>query len=725
MHQTSHSLRALTASLVAVFGLAACGGSGDKADMPAGDGPAGISPSPPTVAVPVRVIDGPLRNATVCVDANSNGRCEAGELQGRTDADGRVTLQVPTAELNRFPIVAVVGTDAVDADSGPVTSPYTLSAPADRPSVVTPLTTLVQQVVASTGATTDAAAATIQSGLGLTGSPLVDFTTVSGAEGTQSAVAARLLVRAQQDAATALASAVGQPVPGSSTAVSAADVRDAVATTLATLLPQVAAAVQDTVSSCTGGIASSACLGAVNTAAAAVVREAELTPASVVAVVASQVTPPTASGPDPSGTLPFFSTSGDRDSWSYRIFRAGAADLVPDANGRTGFRELRQATNASGGVDTWGPGSSFSRRNDTFWNGSTWRTCPANFVNRQTPRDAQGRTRYTYCDGLEEGNSQRSIVDISGRSLLSVVEQIRALPYRSGSPWGQSYGSWGPDAADGPLTDFFPPAQAFPAGSQLQFQTNTIVSTAIAYDPTAPVTVYSAAVAQGGDARTGQPVACAATAPAPGVTPAATLETVVERGLGRPCQFGEGGLPGGVAGGPRSGPRNEWWSTTTLSVGNVGTAALVPAASATTYYNSNRSLRVSFVPGGNTVRYWSCAVRINDGSLRNCDLLSTGTYTIAALGDARVMTLAGQPTLTAPGTPAGLGYERVFVERAGAVYFGFKNKLHSNSPSARLNLVAANALFARLNAVYGAGNPAWRPLPENLSADLPALASGN
>ena len=74
----------------------------------------------------------------------------------------------------------------------------------------------------------------------------------------------------------------------------------------------------------------------------------------------------------------------------------------------------------------------------------------------------------------------------------------------------------------------------------------------------------------------------------------------------------------------------------------------------------------------------------------DCTLLGTGSYSIATLGDARVLTLDN-----VPGEASWLGYERVFVEREGAVYYGFRSKPSSNAYVPRLNGVAGNALLER------------------------------
>ena len=61
-------------------GLAGCGGgSGDSSSNPV------VEPPPPatTTDVPVTVIDGPIRGAKVCADANNNGVCDPTEASRR------------------------------------------------------------------------------------------------------------------------------------------------------------------------------------------------------------------------------------------------------------------------------------------------------------------------------------------------------------------------------------------------------------------------------------------------------------------------------------------------------------------------------------------------------------------------------------------------------------------------------------------------------------------
>jgi hypothetical protein len=150
----------LTLSLIgaAVVALTACGGGGSGA--------------PATAAISTTVMDGLIQNALVCVDANNNGLCDAGEVKGRTDANGQVTLSVPASDVGTAKLVAMIGTDAIDADTGPVKAAYTLTAPAGKHEVISPLTTMVQAKIDSddkAGKTTsvDAAATFVQAALTL------------------------------------------------------------------------------------------------------------------------------------------------------------------------------------------------------------------------------------------------------------------------------------------------------------------------------------------------------------------------------------------------------------------------------------------------------------------------------------------------------------------------------------------------------------------------------
>ena len=177
--------------------LAACGGGGSA--------PA-VTPVAPVVAttqsVAVMVIDGAIKGATVCLDKNGNGACDVGEPQGSSDASGKVTLTVEKADAGKFPVLAVVGAGAIDADTGAVATPYVMKAPSDQVGVVSPLMTLVQAQIDASGASTADAAAFVQAqaGLSATASLFADYTADKSAPdaGLAAALARLIVVTTQQ-----------------------------------------------------------------------------------------------------------------------------------------------------------------------------------------------------------------------------------------------------------------------------------------------------------------------------------------------------------------------------------------------------------------------------------------------------------------------------------------------------------------------------------------------
>jgi len=353
----------------------------------------------------------------------------------------------------------------------------------------------------------------------------------------------------------------------------------------------------------------------------------------------------------------------------------------------------------AGQIATWGTGPDPWRQSDINWNGSAWVNCPINFESTSTVRDAQGNSSYGYCDNRETGSSHRAVFDVAGKTMAEVYAQIRAAGYTN-------------------LTVVDPAAlgsATFPAGSGVFFQTNTALTQAITYYPSGAsnpagtsnvVSQYSPAVAAGGTA-SAQPAGVACNSDEANLgrsTNTATLEAMVAAAPGTPCVYGTGTFVyGGVT--YSSGPTNEWWGNSTLSIGVLGTAP-VNSGAAPGYYTTNTLLRIAFAGSGtNPVTYYACKQRFNNGSIRNCAPIGTGAYTIATLGDARVMTLTNPPALAAP-----LTYNRVFVERGGAIYFGYQVKPVATS-SARLNTTAANAFLAQLGLA-----PADPEVPLALSA---------
>jgi mono/diheme cytochrome c family protein len=156
-------------------------------------------------------MDGLIRNAKVCVDSNNNHACDAGEIQGSTDANGQVTLSIPTASLGAAKIIANVGTDAVDVDNGAVPTAFTMTAPATggTTAVVSPLTTMVQSKMDTDKVSLEDAINYVKTQTGLTtASPMDNFIEkrASSAEHRKAGDVARLLVLSMQKSKTVAAS---------------------------------------------------------------------------------------------------------------------------------------------------------------------------------------------------------------------------------------------------------------------------------------------------------------------------------------------------------------------------------------------------------------------------------------------------------------------------------------------------------------------------------------
>lgn len=144
--------------LVSLVALAGCGGG------------SGTSSSG-TTSVSGVVADGYLVGAKVCLDKNNNKKCDAGEPSATTTAGGSYTLSdVSSADIATYPMLVEVTTSATDAERGPVTAGYVLTAPAGKTAFISPLTTLIQNQVETTGVTPEVAEATIRNSLGLSAS---------------------------------------------------------------------------------------------------------------------------------------------------------------------------------------------------------------------------------------------------------------------------------------------------------------------------------------------------------------------------------------------------------------------------------------------------------------------------------------------------------------------------------------------------------------------------
>ena len=698
MHYRHARLRTLSAMVAATL-VAACGGGSDAPPPPV----AGPPPPPATALISGIAADGLLQGATACYDLNDNNACDSGEpaSAAASDANGQFTIEVAVAEVGKHRLIVNVPATAIDKDTGAaVGTAFTIVAPATGTATahsvfISPLTTLVQKTIDTTGQTLAQATGFVQAQLNLAVSPLTNFTAATSADNTVAANAARLVVLTQSRQATAVAAAVGQ-ADLSGGAVSQADVDKAVAKAVAGALPAIGASAASLV-----GVTGPALQTALTTAATNVVAGTGLTTAAVVVAtgIAKLPADTTVTTPEAGATLAALQYT-DANNWFTRISHATALDNTPDSNGLSRFYDVRTRMAPYAFQPTVGIADSFAQVNskdragDLHWNGTTWSACTLGLRSTSTQRDSQGRSGYNVCDNYFKGVTTRAAVDITGQSMATVVTD-KILPVVGASTYtgGGGGNGWNLNVtALGTAT--------FPAGSKLFLQTDVGTEAAPAYDvrPINQVAVFSQAVADGGDARLGT-VACQNSVTA---LPTTNLEEMVARFPGKPCQFNTQTNADGSSLTP-----SEPWGLTSASMGDVPNHYASLPAGTGNYYNNVGRMRVAFTGPGNATTYYQCLVRRLDNSTRNCTAIGTGTYTIATLGDARVMSFNNVPAPIQRVT-----FSRLFVERGGKVYFGFKNPVGIETANVRLNLAAAQAVTFQLG------------LPRILPADTPKALTG-
>lgn len=686
---TPKTLRA-PLSLLWLALLAACGGGSQT--------PVTV-PAAATATISGKAVDGPLQGATACYDINDNGNCDAAEPSfGPTDAEGAFRITVPLTEAGRHRVVVMVPASAIDKDTGTaVGSAFTLRAPAsgngaDHSVFVSPLTTLVLAHMERHGTTLADAVELVRTQAGLALSPLADFTAGSSNDHRHAALVARLVQLAALAQTDELRALVGT-TDRTGTLITQAVLDAEVASSLIGALPAVAGAAIDPALAAASGSTLQDLLGVL---ARALVAQVGLSNAQLQAgaTAVALAEPPFVPGVA-SAALTSLSYT-DQDNWFMRTLQSSAEDNIPDAQNRTRYYDVRTESfstsiGAQGRSYSYAAGGNVDFPSDLHFNGTAWVSCSLTSRFVSGLRDAQGRHTYNFCDSLEQGNGLRKTVDISGRSMLAVVRDlIRSFP---GSSQGIAYANWGP--ADLGLYG----SAVFPAGSNLQYQTNTVTQTAAFYNPdiTSAVTAFNAAVAAGGDVRVNPALACAdplqniTTA----MTPVVSLEDLIARNPGKACIFNQGGATPDFSLNP-----NEWWGNSTVSLGNLANTNDRPVNTGN-YYSRTARLRVSFAASGNRVTFYRCFSRTSDASARNCSVLGIGTRSIQTQGDARVMSFSVMPALAQK-----LGNPRVFIERGGSVYFGNKSPVGRVTTDVRLNLPAANAVLEQI------GLPRIRPVSQ-------------
>lgn len=675
------SMALVNATLVT---LAGCGGGGGGGTGTGSGGDAtGEAPvAPGYTRVTTAVLDGAIQNALVCFDKNVNGTCDADEAPKRTNAEGKVSIDIPDVDVGKFPLLAMVGTDAVDADNGAVLAPYQLSAPVSHTAVVTPLTTLVQHLVSSLGITAEEAEKSVQASMGVTATLFEDPRTTVVPEGSiNPALVARTLVLMAQAQGKALSATVGTPAADGNP-ITQANLTDAIWQSLLNNLSAIAAAPTD------ASVLTAVTPATKENAIMALLSNKHLTAAGL-SILAAHVHLATA-GASATPAAPGATFSLNRLSFTdvknyfVRVLTKTLAQSTPDGSGNTRYVE-RRYRKSNDNLAQWNTSSDPSRQANLHWNGTAWASCAVNFESVDGPGDVNSVSTYNYCDNFETGKGQDTAIDISGKPMTEVFAQISAA--------GDSRLVVTDPAVLGPAT--------FPTGSKLNYSRWTPLMTAIGYYPGSGIAVgqsdvvnqYSLAVSAGGLA-TAQGAGVGCNSPEfqnTNGSNSTSLEGMMSAKTGTPCDFGPGGSF--VYNGVRytnPDPSNEAWGNSTVGIGTVGNAP-VGSGPAPGFFTTNVRLRVAFKgPGANPVTYYACKERFNNGSSRNCKPIGTGSYSIASLGDARVLTLNQLPAQA-----SALNYTTVWVERGGLVYSGFQSKLIASS-GAGLNKVAATALFAQL-----------------------------
>jgi hypothetical protein len=161
--------------------LTACGGGGSSSPTASAN----------TNTVSGVVLDGPIQGATVCLDLNANLQCDSGEPASTpTDAQGNYAITGITDEQRNADKewIAVVPAGATDGGT-PFTQPFVLRAPGSKPSVISPITHMVQVAMDQGAISQDAAQTAVAAQLGVSESSLyVNYS--AGTPSTENAILA-------------------------------------------------------------------------------------------------------------------------------------------------------------------------------------------------------------------------------------------------------------------------------------------------------------------------------------------------------------------------------------------------------------------------------------------------------------------------------------------------------------------------------------------------------
>jgi trimeric autotransporter adhesin len=650
------TLAALAGTLI----LSACGGGGGGSGAGSGGSGSDTGNSTPDTAVQVSlsgiVADGLIQGAQVCYDLNDNGKCDSGEpVSENTGANGAFSLSVPQSEAGKHAVVAVVPVGAVDSDTGTVTVPYTLKSPANTNTVaslfVSPITTIVQDVMVASGATNPAAAIElVKQQLGMTISPLTNFIPLraTDSDAARAGTIAQVITATKQEVQSIASS------QGVSQTQTDALITGVVLNNLSTLANSVASQT------------SSSTITAANLVAAQGITSATV---AIQAQIAASVASATTDTVTATAATPFVNLRDFRytnaSNWNYRVF---TGDDVIRADGFKRANDVRVNSSPFPYV-----------RNLSFYNETTgkWYECPSDgfeaLVYKSSTATTPGET--TYCQSGRD-TSRRTNENVAGQTISSIVSKIRASGLTNYSTWGADPSVMSSQTA------------VFPAGSELNYVVVTGVSSAITQELANKVRVNKNTAATAFEQWPFAATLDEMVQYYPGTYATATPNGGNSDGMG---QFPDGSYQ--VAGMQAVKNYRVMYQTTSATTGNA---------------RIWQCRRNAAPPAGNG--FTNCAV----GS----SALMDTTYTIETLGDARVLKFAALP----PELLALRKNNRMYIERGGAVFYGFKDILGVNT-SIRMNSAAWDALRAQFSGVTTHVNP-QAPTPVETSTWLRDMREG-
>jgi trimeric autotransporter adhesin len=646
---------------VAAFVLSACGGGANSV----------VDAVMPSVALRGVVADGLIQGAVVCYDINDNNKCDADEPKSSpTDAQGNYSISIPFSAAGKHAMIADIPATAIDSDKPGVAIgvPLTMMSPVQsdtsQPVFVSPLTTAVQEVMNASGNTDKEAAkaAAITQVTQTLGLTMSPLDNfISPPAGTDPAAAVAAHNNAQ------IITEVKKEITSIAIAagVAPADIPALTSQAVVTNLPAVATAVSNQ------GTQTPA------QAAVSVVTATGVTPANVVtqAVIANAVstgTTTTAATTGPTVSLRRFSYT-DANNWGYRLF---TSDNMADSNGFKYSNEVRHGKSA--GLD-----ATFNRNTSYFDTANNkWYECPSDGYNiiRYTDATANAPSTSLYCHSIS-GNSKRISEDVSGKTIASIIDKVvsAGLPKDDDDAW---------KTLKAKLVD---QTAVFPANARLSLGLGTDTDIPDQHSLSDKVRVYPNYGLPSTAVYTDWPFAD-------------SLDTLIERFYGE---------------------LNSTATTPSANGSNTEGLGDFPDLSITDpalqkVVNYRIALKATNATSGQ-VRYYKCRRNVSNGFTTACAVHSNSSYTIESEGDGRVLRLSGIPA----DVVAFRKNKRVFVERAGAVFYGWTG-IASTYMTARLNKEAWDALRVQFAGVTPHTDPVAPVAAETGSwlRDLRDLATG-